>query len=109
MIEAALWEVADTDYGSERQRAVEPWRRAFEESGDARYWFVAQAFEAIAAEFREHDRVPESWFQPVWLALRGALPRIRDASEPRAGVLMAESLLNEVNDLLSRPWPRVTP
>lgn len=104
MVDMRIWEVADSDYQSERQLAVEPWRSAASETGDARYLLVAETLNAIAAEFEDRGCIPRHRFEQIWSALRSGLPRIRDAADARTATPLADVLYHEVALLLSEPW-----
>lgn len=106
MIDIRIWEVADYDFQSERQLAVEPWHSAGLETGDARYFIVADTFKAIAAEFEDRGCIPEPQFEQIWSALRSGLPRIRDAADPEVAAPLADTLFREVTSVLSGPWPQ---
>ena len=106
MIDMTIWEIADSDYQSERQLAVEPWRSAALETGDARYLVVAEALEAVTAEFEDRGCIPRRQFEQVWSALRRDLPRIRDASDARTAMPLADMLYREITSILSVPWPQ---
>lgn len=108
MIDMAIWEVADSDYQSERQLAVEAWRSAASETGDARYLVVAETLEAIAAEFEVRGCLPQRQFEQIWSALRRELPRIRDASDARIAMPLADMLHREITSILSESWPQET-
>lgn len=104
MIDMAIWEVADSDYQSEGQLAVKPWRSAASETGDARYLKVAETLEAIAAEFEDRGCIPRRQFEQIWSALRRDLPRIRDAFDARTAMPLADMLYREITSILSVPW-----
>ncbi len=105
MIDMAIWEVADSDYQSERQLAVEPWRSAASETGDARYLVVADTLKAIATGFEVRGCLPQRQFERIWSALRRDLPRIRDASDAKTAMPLADMLHREIASILSEPWP----
>lgn len=106
MIDVGIWEIADSDYQSERQLALEPWRSAASETGDARYLIVAETLNAIAAEFEDRGCIPQPRFELIWSVLRRELPRIRDAADAQTAAPLADMLLREVTLQLAEPWPQ---
>jgi hypothetical protein len=87
---------------------IDPWRAAGIDTGDARYLVVAEILDTVASEFNERGAILWDTNKIIWTRWHEKLPEILDTTDALTATGAAQRLLDEIRDLLARPWFKST-